>query len=61
MASIDLKTVTAVRGYHLYKYVWNKEIGNTFQCEKSEGIAHDCYAVALKLILEGEYKKMDFM
>ena len=35
--------------------MWNPEIGDTFQCEK-EGNAHDRYAAAVKLILEGEYK-----
>ena len=37
-----------VRGYHVYKHVWDANIGETLPCEVESGNASDPYAVAVK-------------
>ena len=37
-----------VRGYHVYKHVWDANIGETLSCEVESGNASDPYAVAVK-------------
>ena len=37
-----------VRGYHVYKDVWDANIGETLPCEVESGNTSDPYAVAVK-------------
>ena len=37
-----------VRGYHVYKHVWDANIGETLPCEVESGNASDPHAVAVK-------------
>ena len=39
---------TAVRGFHIYKDVWNPTIGEVLFCERDIGNSHDTFAVAIK-------------
>ena len=39
---------TAVRGFHVYKNVWEPTIGEVLSCEKDNGNSHDMFAVAIK-------------
>ena len=38
---------SAVRGFHVYKDIWNPEIGEVFICEQEFGNLHDPYAVSV--------------
>ena len=38
---------SCVRGYHIYKAIWNPSIGDNFNCEREEGNSEDPYAVAV--------------
>ena len=38
---------SVVRGFHVYKDVWNPVVGETLICEKEFGNLHDPYAVML--------------
>ena len=37
----------AVRRFHVYKDVWNAEIGEVFKCEQEFGNLHDSYTVSI--------------
>lgn len=39
---------TAVRGFHVYKDVWEPTIGEVLSCERDVGNSHDTFAVATK-------------
>ena len=38
---------SAVRGFHVYKDIWNSEIGKVLICEQEFGNLHDPYAVSV--------------
>lgn len=38
---------SCVRGYHVYKTIWNPSVGDDFNCEREEGNTEDPYAVAV--------------
>ena len=38
---------SAVRGFHVYKDLWNPEIGEVLLCEQEFGNLHDPYAVSV--------------
>ena len=38
---------SAVRGFHVYKDIWNPEIGEVLLCEQEFGNLHDPYAVSV--------------
>ena len=44
-----LFTVSAmIRGYHVYKEVWNAEVNEELRCEREVGNRSDTFAVAVK-------------
>ena len=44
-----LFTVSAmIRGYHVYKEVWNAEVNEELLCEREVGNCSDTFAVAVK-------------
>jgi len=38
---------TSVRGYHVYKDVWEAALGQLLPCQRQPGNTHDPYAVAV--------------
>ena len=38
---------TVVRGYHMYKKVWDATIGQVLPCQKEHGKVHDPYAITV--------------
>ncbi len=38
---------TVVRGFHVYKEVWDAAVGEELPCRKDVGNSHDPYAVAM--------------
>jgi len=38
---------TSVRGYHVYKDVWEAALGQLLPCHREPGNIHDSYAVAV--------------
>ena len=36
-----------VRGYHVYKHIWNATVGQHLHCQQEVGNPHDPYAVAV--------------
>ena len=38
---------TSVRGYHIYKDVWEAALGQLLPCQREPGNIHDPYAVAV--------------
>ena len=38
---------TSVRGYHVYKDVWEAALGQLLPCQREPGNIHDPYAVAV--------------
>ena len=40
---------SCVRGYHIYKDVWDGVIGKELQCERERDNGSDRYAVALQI------------
>ena len=38
---------TSVRGYHVYKDVWEAALGQLLPCQRGPGNIHDPYAVAV--------------
>ena len=38
---------TSVRGYHVYKDVWEAALGQLLPCQREPGNTHDPYAVAV--------------
>ena len=46
--SWDSYTVrSTVRGYHVYKHIWNATVGQCLHCQQEVGNPHDPYAVAV--------------
>ena len=44
----DVFTVdTVVRGYHVYRAIWDGAIGEVLPCQRQQGNVHDPYAVAV--------------
>ena len=39
---------TTVRGFHIYKNVWEPTIGEMLSCERDNGNSHNTFAVAIK-------------
>ena len=39
---------SCVRGFHVYKDVWNPSLQETLSCSREPGNVHDPYAVAVK-------------
>ena len=39
---------SCVRGYHVYKDVWNAALGEELQCQRETGNSSDLYAVAVR-------------
>ena len=39
---------TALRGFHVYKNVWEPTIGEVLSCERDIRNSHDTFAVAIK-------------
>ena len=46
-ARMEFQLTSCVRGYHVYKDVWNPSIGEEFHCKREEGNSEDPYAVAV--------------
>ena len=38
---------TIVRGYHVYRAVWEAAVGQVLPCQQERGNVHDPYAVAV--------------
>ena len=47
MSSYMYTVETVVRGYHMYKEVWDATIGQVLPCQKEHGNVHDPYAVTV--------------
>ena len=47
MTSITFTLTSCVRGYHVYKDIWNPPVGETVDCEREDRNPEDPYAVAL--------------
>ncbi len=47
MAMEELERVCCIRGYHVYKEVWEAAVGKTLMCEREPRNALDRYAVAV--------------
>ena len=47
MADERFSVDSAVRGFHIYKDIWNSEIGELLMCEKELGNIHDPYTVSV--------------
>ena len=43
----DLSLDSAVRGYHIYKSVWNPVVGDVLICKRESGNDNDQFAVAV--------------
>ena len=56
MSSYMYTVETVVRGYHMYKEVWDATIGQVLPCQKEHGNVHDPYAVT---VLEREVSLLD--
>ena len=39
---------SCVRGYHVYRTIWDAAIGEDLMCEREPSNEHDRYAVAIK-------------
>ena len=48
MTSITFTLTSCVRGYHVYKDIWNPPVGETVDCEREDRNPEDPYAVALR-------------
>ena len=47
MVAFKLTVRTAVRGYHIYKEVWARAIGEEFVCRQERGNDYDRHAVSV--------------
>ena len=47
-ASAEFQITYCVRGYHVYRDIWNASIGETLVCEREPTNEKDRYAVAVK-------------
>ena len=45
MSSSSYVVETVVRGYHVYKDIWNASIGQILSCQRERGNVHDPYAL----------------
>ena len=45
MSTYSVETI--VRGYHVYRAVWEAAVGQVLPCQRERGNAHDPYAVAV--------------
>lgn len=45
---VSFSFVAVVRGYHIYKDIWDAEIDEELPCEREVGNRHDSFAVAVK-------------
>ena len=43
----DFEWPCCIRGYHIYKEIWDAAIGEHLACERENSNNHDCYAVAV--------------
>ena len=44
----SFSVTTAVRGFHVYKDVWEPTISEVLSCEREIGNSHNTFAVAIK-------------
>jgi len=44
--------VSRIRGYHVYKDIWNLSLGESVRCERKDRNSQDPYAAAQSLGLE---------
>ena len=47
-AAAEYKQNLCIRGYHVYREVWEAAVGETFECAVEPGNAHDKFAVAIE-------------
>ena len=47
MTSIQYSVSSMVRGYHVYKDVWDAVVGDELQCIRETSNRHDPFAVAV--------------
>ena len=45
-AQFEAKIVSAIRGHHVYKDIWNPVIGEVLVCKREEENNHDLFAIA---------------
>ena len=43
----EFRKESCVRGYHVYKDIWNAALGEELQCQRERGNSSDLYAVAV--------------
>ena len=43
----EFQKESCVRGYHVYKDIWNAALGEELQCQRERGNSSDLYAVAV--------------
>ena len=44
---LEVKAMVHVRGYHIYKDIWEATLGENLECQRESGNIHDIYAVAV--------------
>ena len=44
----EVERFCCIRGYHVYREIWEAQMGETLMCEREPHNAHDQYAVAVK-------------
>ena len=42
-----MSELSLIRGYHVYKNIWNARMGEILSCSQQQGNLHDIYAVAV--------------
>ena len=47
MAANQLEVKAMVRGYHIYKDIWEATLEENLECQRESGKIHDIYAVAV--------------
>ena len=45
--AMEFQLISCVGGYHVYKAIWNPNVGELFSCLREEGNSEDLYAVAV--------------
>ena len=45
----ELERACCICGHHVYKEIWEAAVGEVLSCERKARIAHDRYAVAVKV------------
>ena len=48
VSKMELSRVSCIRGYHVYKGIWNAAIGEVLVCEREPHNVEDRYAIAVK-------------